>query len=153
MDQGCERRYRRLMRFQARRGKRAIAIDLTVVAVALAVAIQALVSGSLSDAMLPIAFAVLYLAGLALTTRFYGVTFTTDAVVIQGVRRRTIPRTAVSAVSTQQWYGADHIVLSVPHDSIRLPAPTSGPFTSDATFDAKARAIKDWAASGRLEAF
>lgn len=141
------------MRFQARRGKRAIAIDLIVVAVALAVGIQALMSGSLSDAIFPIAFAALYLAGLALRTRFYGVTFTPDAVVIQGIRRRTIPRDAVADVSTQQWYGADHIVLSVPHDSVRLPAPTSGPFTSDATFDAKARAIKDWAASGRLATF
>ena len=140
------------MRFQARRGKGAL-IDLGVVAIACVIAIQALVSGTLSGAILPVAFAVLYLAGLVLRVRFFGVTFTRDAVVIQGIRRRKIPRTAVSDVSTQQWYGADHIVLSVPHDSVRLPAPTSGPFASDATFDAKARAIKDWAASGRLATF
>jgi hypothetical protein len=117
------------------------------------IAIQALVSGSPSGAILPVAFAVLYLAGPVLRIRFFGVTFTPDAVVIQGIRRRKIPRAAASDVSAQQWYGADHIVLSVPHDAVRLPAPTSGPFTFDATFDAKARAIRDWAASGRLASF
>lgn len=153
MDARCARKYRRRMRFRASRGKWAIAIDLGVAAVALAAAIGGLVSGSPSDATLPIAFVVLWFVGLALRTRYYGVSFTKDAVVIQGVRRRRIPRADISGVSTQQWWGADHIVLALPTDSVRLPAPTSGPFGFDPTFDAKVRAIRDWAASGRVDGF
>jgi hypothetical protein len=58
------------MRLRASRGKRAIAVDLGVAAVALALATQALVSGTRSSAIFTITFAVLWLAGVAPSTRF-----------------------------------------------------------------------------------
>ena len=138
------------MRFRASRGYRAI--ELVAAALFCAMAIPAVVvSGDWSFAAYAIGLALLWLAGLALRTWVYGVTFDTDAVVIQGVWRRTIPRTAISDVSTREWWGTRRIVLAGPKGPVRLPVPTMGPFTFDAAFDAKAQPIKDWAASGRLE--
>jgi hypothetical protein len=81
------------------------------------------------------------------------VAFTTDAIVIQGIRRRTIPWAAVREVSTRKWWGTKQIIVAGQTGPIRIRVPNTGPFTFDAAFDAKARAIKDWATSGRIEPF
>jgi hypothetical protein len=143
------------MRFRGSRGKRAIAVHVIVLAGVLAWAIPSLDSGSLTSIMFALALLVLWLAGLPLRIWVFGVTFTADAVVIQGFLRRTISRASIEDVYTQEWYGNDRVVLKIPHDVVRLPFPTSGPFGSDAgaDFDAKARAIKEWAESGRVTAF
>jgi hypothetical protein len=94
---------------------------------------------------------LLWLTLLALRTWVYGVAFTTDAVVIQGIRRWTIPLAAVREVSTRKWWGTKQIIVAGQTGPVRLPVPNTGPFTFDAAFDAKARAIKDWATSGRIE--
>lgn len=139
------------MRFRASRGERAL--QLVVAAVWCASAVPAFLSGWWSLAVIAILCTVFWLAGFALNTWRYGVTFTTDAVVIQGVRRRTIPPAAVSNVSTRERWGASHIIVTGPKRPILRSAPMTGPITFDAAFDAKARAVKEWAASGRLETF
>ena len=114
-------------------------------------AIADVVSGDSSFAAFAIVLVRVWLGGLALRTWVYGVTFATDAVVIQGVWRRTIPRTAISDVSTREWWGARRNVLTGPKGSGRLPVPTTGPFLLDDAVAAKAQTIRDWATSGRLE--
>jgi hypothetical protein len=143
------RGYRRVMRFRARRGYRWI--DLVLAVLWCAIAVQALVSGALYFGVLFILGGFSGLVGLALRTWVYGVTFTTDAAVIQGIRRRTMPRAGITEMATREWRGADRIVLTGPQGPIRRPVPVTGPFTFDAAFNAKARAIRDWTTSGRLE--
>jgi len=91
-------------------------------------AIAAVVSGDSSFAGCAIVLVLVWLGGPALRTWVYGVTFATDAVVIHGVRRRTIPRTAISEVSTREWWGATRVVPTGPNGPVRLPVPATGPF-------------------------
>ena len=114
------------MRFRASRGDRAI--ESVAATLLCAMAIAAVVSGDSSFAGCAIVLVLVWLGGPALRTWVYGVTFATDAVVIHGVRRRTIPRTAISEVSTREWWGATRVVPTGPNGPVRLPVPATGPF-------------------------
>lgn len=106
-------------------------------------------SGPAAFAIVAIVCAVMYIIGFVLRTWVYGVTFTDDAVIIQGIVRHRVSRADVSDVLTQEWWGTTHVILTGPRGRVRLPAPVSGPLHLDTGFAAKVHSIEEWTSAPR----